>query len=263
VFFDRFEASDSNSFALKKRVRVPVIVRESGRQGASPDLSAAQPFINLLQTFEDVVTLQQCFALMTDERIQVSSILMAAREGGFLGSDTGTQNQTISLNWRPDSGLIFGASRCVDLRRIWRILHGDALLGDKALGLALRRLSFATQRTMPEDRLLDVFIAAEAFYRKEADERRDRGGSTGLRVAERAATWSEGTLPGWSRDEVFQQMRSGYRARNAVAHGDGPKADNLKVMGKQASLDEVVRATEGIVRSGLYKAIQQLPETQG
>jgi len=263
MFSSHFRPDDGNSFALKKRVSVPVMVSEPDRQEEVRSGSdTAELFIRLLRTFEDVVALQQCLALMTDENIQVSAILIAATDGGFLGSDTGTQRQLISASWKPDSGLRFDPSRCADLQRIWRISHGDSLPRNKALGLAWRRLAFATQRTMPEDRLLDVFIAAEAFYRAQAYGKRDRSRPR-LQLSQRAAVWSEGSLPGWSKDEVLQQIDAGYKVRNAVAHGDEPEAKDLNVKGQQASLNEVARAVETIVRAGLYKAIQQLPETSG
>jgi hypothetical protein len=258
---DRFNASDSNSFALKKTIRVPVTVNGLDQEGPTDgDAAVSEQFIQLLKTFEDVRTLQQCLSLMTDKRIQVSAVLIAAKEGGFLRSDTGTQLQVISATWMPDSRLLFDLPMCVELQRAWQVSRGGSLSGNKAIGMAWRRLAFATQRALPEDRLLDVFIAAEAFYLRNTNGMRTRGGIA-ARIAECAAEWSAQTLPGWSIAEVHGQMKSGYNVRSAVVHGSEPKAKDLLVKGKQGSLNELVQATEAIVRAGLRKAIQQLPES--
>jgi hypothetical protein len=56
-----------------------------------------------------------------------------------------------------------------DLRRTHTLIRNPHFTENRALALAVRRLGLAAQRDLPEDRLLDVFIAAEAFYLSDAD----------------------------------------------------------------------------------------------
>ena len=49
-----------------------------------------------------------------------------------------------------------------DVTRTWRQLRRPGL--HKALGLALRRLSYQAHRQRVEDELVDILIAAEALY---------------------------------------------------------------------------------------------------
>ena len=106
--------------------------------------------------------------------------------------------------------------------------------------------------------MLDVYIAAEAFYLTEpSGDDRDRG-ELSYRLSQRAAAWSEGTMPGWTRLEVFKQLRAGYTVRSTVAHGGSPK--NLKIKGNPvpiAELDRFIQCIEDIVRAGLYKAFRE------
>jgi hypothetical protein len=229
LFSSRFTAEDNNSFALIKTITVPVLAKDPQPQAfESTDEHAGKVFIGLVTTGNEVTQLQQCLALMSGERIQATAVLIAAEEEGFLGTDTGVQLQAISTSWRADTGLRFDANACIDIQKLWSITHGEHLSNNKALGLALRRLGIATQRTIIEDRLLDIFIAAEAFYLTEADGSKNRKRITS-RLSQRAARWSEGTLPGWTADEVLQQMRCGYDIRSAVAHGGEPYPTDVKV----------------------------------
>jgi hypothetical protein len=259
MFFDTFRPDESNSFALKKKITVPVYVREARSQEAAPTLidpAELRSFMELLTAFEDVMALQQCLALMTEQRVQISAVVTVAEDEGFLGIDPGTDTRPISGNLRQDSGLRFDSSKCVDLQQIWTAFHESSLPQNRSLGLAMRRLTFATQRGILEDRLLDVFIAAEAFYRSGSVDRRNQ--RVRRTLAERAAAWSEGTFTGWTQNEVLEQMKKSYDVRSAVAHGDEPKKNDLQVKGQPANLNELVRATEAIVRDGIYKAIRQL-----
>lgn len=263
MFSSTFTAEDNNSFALIKTISVPVIVRDSRPQSSQSMASTTlSPFVGLVTAANEIIELQQCLALLSSERIQVSAVLIAAEDGGFLLTDRKVQLQPISTSWRADTGLRFDVDACADIQKLWKVSHGEDLPRYKALGLAVRRLGIATQRTITEDRLLDVFIAAEAFYLTEADGSKDRRRITS-RLCQRAALWSEGTSPAWSADEVRQQMRCGYDIRSAVAHGGEADPADIKVKDEQVSLAELVQAIEGIVRDGVYKAVSQLSGSDG
>jgi hypothetical protein len=63
--------------------------------------------------------------------------------------------------------------------------------------------------------------------------------------------------------EIFNQMKSGYDVRSAVAHGGKPDPKDLKVKGERVAPSELgkfVQCVEDIVRAGLYKAFRQLSD---
>lgn len=257
-----FEATQGKSFALKKVASVPIIIRDPKPTSTAARKADNDPFIWLARAYEEVVTLQQCLALMTGARIQISATLAIARDEGFLRTDGGVQVHVLSPWWAGDDIVNIDAAGCLELQGIWKVLTGDYMPRDKALSLAVRRLAFATQRALPEDRLLDVLIAAEAFYRGGAGSRRDTR-SPGVQLAERVAAFSEGTLPGWDKNDVQLQMRRGYKLRSAIVHGDEPRQQDLKIRHQPAELTGTIGAVEAIVRAGLLKAVGKLLESPG
>jgi hypothetical protein len=65
-------------------------------------------------------------------------------------------------------------------------------------------------------------------------------------------------MPGWTKLEVFNQLRAGYRVRSTVVHGGSPR--KLKIKGNPvptAELDKFIQCIEDIVRAGLYKAFRE------
>lgn len=59
--------------------------------------------------------------------------------------------------------------------------------------------------------------------------------------------------------EVFRQIRAGYNARSAVAHGGSPDPREIKIKGEPVPVTELARfvqCIEDIVRAGLYKAFR-------
>jgi hypothetical protein len=112
-----------------------------------------------------------------------------------------------------------------------------------------------------EDRLIDVFVAAEALYLTDIGDTKDRSGMR-YRLALRAALWLDGDPPGWSQRQVFRQMKVGYDVRSAIVHGGSPDPRDLRVKGQRAPLDEVVEACETIVKGGLRRAFRQMTATR-
>jgi Apea-like HEPN len=252
-----FHIQDGNSFALKKISRLPLIVKSPDELigNVLPD----QQLLSASNANEEVDQLLQCLALMTHHQISVSGSMFKSVGRHFLVDDSAIMSGPVQA---ADPRFIFNPyeldhDKCEELKRIWVLSHDESFPQNKAVALALRRLSFATQRTRPEDRLMDVFIAAEALYLTDAGDTKDRG-ELKYRLGLRAAVWSEGALPGWTKREVFRQMRRGYDVRSVVAHGGVPEPSDIKVKDARVSLAQLVEATEEIVRSGLYKAIQQL-----
>jgi hypothetical protein len=256
----QFHAEPDKSFALKKVTYLPLLITSEQDLISGLDQEVMKYLIQM-QSFDEMAELQQCLALLTGSRIQFSGQLVDAKDDGFLGIGAGTMSAAISISWHGPS-VHFSNEQCAELRQLWRLYHFESFQQNRALGLALRRLAFATQRNSLEDRLLDVFIAAEALYLADAGDAKERG-DLRFRLALRAALWSDGTLMDWNRQQVFRQMRCGYDVRSAVAHGGQPKSRDTKVKDVMATLPELVKATEDIVRAGLYKAVRSVPAEGG
>lgn len=87
--------------------------------------------------------------------------------------------------------------------------------GKRALGVAPRRMRYAAQRHRAEDRIVDLFIAAEAlFLPKQSAEIR-------YKFAMRAACLLKSTPE--ERRATFTKMKMAYDIRSALVHGGNPK----------------------------------------
>lgn len=109
---------------------------------------------------EEIEQLQQYLALMTHERITVSGSMSEIARPTYILPTTGIQSSVLSTTSTFGTSSSFDSARCRELRQLWELTHDSSFRQNKAIALALRRLTFGTQRTHIEDRLLDVFIAA-------------------------------------------------------------------------------------------------------
>lgn len=248
-------SDDTSAFALKKTCRLPRVVRSAGSQPDADELN----LISGVNATEELEHLLQCLALMTHERVSISGSMVQRVDSDFLETGSWVSALPRSTARHFSVGFTLPSDKCAELQHIWGLSHDDSLIQNKALALAFRRLAFANERVRPEDRLLDIFIAAEAFYLTDVGDNKERG-ELKFRLALRAAVWSEGILPGWSKRQIFDQMKRGYDARSAVAHGGEPRPKDLHVQGARVGLPEFVQAAEEIVRVGIYKAFRQLPD---
>jgi len=101
------------------------------------------------------------------------------------------------------------------------------------LRVALRRLDYAYERTRPEDKLIDYWVALEALFLPDISQ------ELSFRASLRIAYYVAGTPD--EREEVFRKMRLSYDTRSDVVHGQRLKAD----------VSEVASDTEEILRRAL------------
>jgi putative transposase len=85
---------------------------------------------------------------------------------------------------------------------------------------AVKRFSYASERDRPDDRLVDLMIAAESLFLCSEDDPANRG-ELRYRLALRAAFFIDSR--DYSRREVFNHMRKAYDNRSAIVHGSGDK----------------------------------------
>jgi hypothetical protein len=126
--------------------------------------------------------------------------------------------------------------------------------GRPVVDAAVRRLSYAAERHRPDDRLVDLVIAAESLFLGGSDDPSERQ-ELRYRYALRAAHYIE--VPGRSRRAVYTFMRNTYDVRSAIVHGGQPRPGLLRDFdGSALSVTEFADATENLIRLALHKAVE-------
>jgi hypothetical protein len=98
------------------------------------------------------------------------------------------------------------------------------------LRIPLRRFNYAYERTRPEDRLIDHWVALEALFLPGISDELSFRAS--LRIAYYLATSPD------QRQDIFDKMRLSYKTRSEVVHGERPKADVRQVA---SDTEEILR----------------------
>ncbi len=137
-------------------------------------------------------------------------------------------------------------------REFWLNLQHPEVKRRKFLGVAISRFSYGHERHRLEDRVLDLFIAAEALFISE-------DGNTGEithRLSERAALFIGGSDTALCK-HIFQFMKTAYGLRSTIAHGKIPKAKKLpnKPDGSKMTFEEFVWTMHEYMRIAIHKAI--------
>jgi hypothetical protein len=130
------------------------------------------------------------------------------------------------------------------------------------LANAVRRFRYASEHDRPDDRLVDLMIAAESLFLGGEDDPANRG-ELRYRLALRAAFFIDSRE--YSRREVFNHMRRAYDNCNAIVLGRGePRPQGLKAPNNDPiSLYEFSELTAGLLRIALRKGINVASGTNG
>ena len=135
------------------------------------------------------------------------------------------------------------------LTKYWKITTNKAFPSSIALSLSLRRLGYSTQRIRIEDKILDLLIAAEAFYMAgENDERTD----IGYKLRLRAAFWYDGTE---KREQIMAYFSKAYDLRSKIAHGNSIP-NTIKINGTETTIEEFIKIIEEILICAFKKALK-------
>ena len=135
-----------------------------------------------------------------------------------------------------------------ELQKMWSDLTGGTLGERPFLAVALRRFNMAFERQQLDDRIVDLIIAAESLFLNDQGNR----GEQRFRLALRAAKFVE--CPRYDPRQVFAVMREAYDIRSDLVHGGSIKKIKLPDM-PDATLDDLVLASEEILRLGIRKAL--------
>jgi hypothetical protein len=146
--------------------------------------------------------------------------------------------------------LALSPAEAASFRVFWDLFR--AARQHTALGVVIRRFSYAGERIRPDDEIMDLIAALEALLLSDISERGELRYRTALRGAIFIDDRSELT-----RREIQRQLRRGYDVRSAVAHGAVPNNEALKSpAGEAVALPAFVRGIEELVRLAVRKAIE-------
>jgi hypothetical protein len=169
-------------FALKKNWR------QLRRWGGEPIPGVGKTIDEMNDISEEAARLVQCLGLLVHDPVFITGVLTRQTERSFIFPNSG--DAEVWSIWpapRQFQGVSLDSDRCSDLQKLWAISTDTTSTQLKAFDIALRRLGYGLQRTRLEDRMLDVFIAAEAFYLTEpSGDDRDHG-ELSYRLSQRAA----------------------------------------------------------------------------
>ena len=201
--------------------------------------------------------IKQVLSLLFAEPVAVSGRASLHTDWTFLTGGVAFLQVPLS-NAQRFRRLNFDAEVAKEVADTWRRLSPGLLQSQKALALALRRLSYQANRQRIEDEMIDIMVAAEALYltRTEIQE-------LGFRLALRSAALSDAGALGITRRQVFDLMKAAYNSRSTIVHGDEPKPKDLKVKGVPVPLPDFVQATEDVVRQGLRQALNVATDPKG
>lgn len=197
------------------------------------------------------------------ERItQVAHALAAFKSGKFgsLGMVLNTPGFPSGMSYEYPAALLSRGGLPYSLsgedrqlfKEFWAQLSTPACRQCKPLVLALRRFSYAKERSRAEDRLIDLMIAAEALFLSDVGNEKYRG-ELRYRLALRA-----GLFIGSSSSEakgVFELFRNAYDARSAFVHGSS-RTTPVLLKGERVGLEKFVERVEDRLRDAIRKAVR-------
>lgn len=145
-----------------------------------------------------------------------------------------------------------------DLPILFSELGNESVTSHGPLNNAIRRYEYAGERQRPEDRIIDLMIAAESLFLHGSGSAQERG-ELRYRLAIRTAFFVGSSS--LSRHQVFDLMRRAYDVRSKIVHGDPPTSVRLNE--ETLSLQELAVRVEETIRLALRKMIRNAVERKG
>jgi hypothetical protein len=231
--------STTGVLAIRVRLDLPKV--------KEPDV--VPPFPEARVFIDDVLT-----ALRLLKAGRVAAAGHVTTSNGLSGSASSCTRDDPVVEW--GQGYQLGAGDAAELTRLYSQLSSKAAKSDRAIQVALRRFGYAQIRTRPEDRILDLLIAAEALFLTGSGDPLVRS-ELAFRLSIRAAHLL--SPPGDARKQAFADWRDAYLARSAVVHGADP-AEIRKRLGRD--LSEICSVTEAHLRSGLRVVLERTTQRE-
>lgn len=144
------------------------------------------------------------------------------------------------------------------LQEVYRFLGDPAVLANRALQTALRRLVFSGSRSLPEDRLVDLMISAEALFIKRAGIESRNNKRNPIADGARTLLGDDRVLD-TNPNAIRKFMLNAYKLRNAEIHGDDPTLERLtRLDGSQTNtLRDVVEDVERVMRRAMHLVLAE------
>ena len=128
----------------------------------------------------------------------------------------------------------------------------------KAVGFALRRFAFAGERSRSDDAIVDLVAALEGLLLSD----NPRAGEFQFRTSVRGAQFTKHR--GYSRQQVYGQLKRAYTVRSQVAHGKTPTKTDLRgANGEPLDLDAFVAEIESLARATMKDAVDRIASGNG
>jgi hypothetical protein len=181
--------------------------------------------------------------LATSGRMDSSSFYFM-RDGGSYRVD-----DRPLLRYQP--GYHLSESEAEQFVAFYQACNSEPVAKSPGLAMALRRMSFHSERPRPDDQIVDLMIAAEALFLGGRDD--PERGEQRYRLALRAAAYTPTNT--WDRRQLFRLFRSAYDARSVVAHGGTVNKCRLPD-GQDIALVDFVKVAAEQLRSALKRAIE-------
>ena len=226
--------SVGNRIAIRLSERWPAVVGD----GNDDDLrSATDAYSRRVELVEAVV---QVLRLLKDGEVSVPGTVAFSLRGfegrgysfGYSPAPRHTEVERYRLEHTETDELV----------ALWRDVGNPRVQSKRFLTTAIRRFGFAGERPRPEDRILDLMIAAEALFTP----------GTQTEVSHKVALHAAAFV---SREDatvadVFKTMKQAYNARSAIAHGGEPEIGQLAT-GEDGTLDRLVALVAEHMREAL------------
>lgn len=180
-------------------------------------------------------------------------------KGYFVVSDSISHQGTLRIGggetyWSHHDPLNFDDAAAEEFVEFFQSLRGVMNGGNrKVIGVAPRRVRYAAQRHRPEDRLIDLLIAAEALFLPQ------QSSEIGYKFAMRAAYLLEDTPA--RRRTVFAEMKKAYGIRSKLVHGGSP--DYPSVDGQKMRPEKYALYIEDAVLDSLHRIIERVNDGRG
>lgn len=128
----------------------------------------------------------------------------------------------------------------------------------KAVGFALRRFAFAGERSRSDDAIVDLVAALEGLLLSD----NPRAGEFQFRTSVRGAQFTKHR--GYSRQQVYGQLKRAYTVRSQVAHGKTPTKTDLRGANDEPlDLDAFVAEIESLARATMKDAVDRIASGNG
>jgi hypothetical protein len=158
-----------------------------------------------------------------------------------------------SFGWHAGEPYVLAVEKVPRFREFWSMFnkaHARVVIAG-----ALRRFNFAADRTLPDDEIVDLMVAAESLFLSKMDDK--YRGELSFRLATRAASLLGTTLD--QRLRMYEFMRRAYNARSVIVHGGTPRKKDLRGLnGERVPIHAFADDLEGALRDALKTAIRLL-----